>query len=95
MSADDATVVRIARLARIGLKPEEIAPLAKNLNGILAWVEQLGEVNTEGVAPMASVVEMQPRLRDDVVTDSGQPDQILANAPQPAGPYFAVPKVVE
>ena len=95
MSVDDATVVRIARLARIGLKPEEIAPLAKNLNGILAWVEQLNEVNTEGVPPMASVVEMQPRMRADEVTEGGQPDKILANAPQPAGPYFAVPKVVE
>ena len=96
MSVDNATVVRIARLARIGLKPEEIEPLAKNLNGILAWVEQLKEVDTTGVAPMASVTEATLRLRPDVVTDGGQPEQILANAPEPGeGGFFAVPKVVE
>jgi len=95
MSVDDATVVRIARLARIGLRPEEIAPLAKNLNGILAWVEQLKEVDTAGVEPMTSVVAASLRMRADVVDDGGQPDQILANAPEGAAGFFAVPKVVE
>jgi len=95
MSVDDATVVKIARLARIGLKAEEIAPLAKNLNGILAWVEQLAEVDTRGVPPMTSVVEMRPRMRPDVVDDGGTPAKVLANAPQAADGFFAVPKVVE
>lgn len=95
MSVDDATVVKIARLARIGLKAEEIAPLAKNLNGILAWVEQLKEVDTTGVPPMTSVVEAKLRMREDAVTDGGQSDKILANAPQGADGFFAVPKVVE
>ena len=95
MSVDDATVVRIARLARIGVKPEEIGPLAKNLNGILAWVEQLKEVDTAGVEPMTSVVAASLRMRQDVVDDGGQPDKVLANAPEAAGGFFAVPKVVE
>jgi aspartyl-tRNA(Asn)/glutamyl-tRNA(Gln) amidotransferase subunit C len=95
MPVDDATVIRIARLARIGLKSEEIAPLANNLNGILAWVEQLKEVDTEGVPPMTSVVEARLKMRADVVDDGGQPDKILANAPGGADSFFAVPKVVE
>ena len=95
MSVDDATVVRIARLARIGLQPEDIAPLAKNLNGILAWVEQLKEVDTAGVEPMTSVVAASLRMRQDVVDDGGQPDKVLANAPEAASGFFAVPKVVE
>jgi aspartyl-tRNA(Asn)/glutamyl-tRNA(Gln) amidotransferase subunit C len=95
MSVDDATVVRIARLARIGVKPEEIPTIAKNLNGILAWVEQLKEVDTEGVPPMTSVVEASLRMRADAVTDGGQAEKILANAPEAIDGFFAVPKVLE
>ena len=95
MSVDHATVVKVARLARIGLRPEEIAPLADSLNGILNWVEQLNEVDTAGVEPMTSVGEPRLRLRLDVVDDGGKPDDVLANAPQAADGCFAVPKVVE
>jgi aspartyl-tRNA(Asn)/glutamyl-tRNA(Gln) amidotransferase subunit C len=95
MSVDDATVVRIARLARIGVQPAEIPTIAKNLNGILAWVEQLKEVDTEGVPPMTSVVEARLRMRPDVVDDGGKAEKILANAPEATDGFFAVPKVVE
>jgi len=95
MSVDNATVVKIARLARIGLRPEEIAPLADSLNGILNWIEQLKEVDTSGVEPMTSVGARKLPMRADVVDDGGAADQVLANAPQPAGGFFAVPKVVE
>jgi aspartyl-tRNA(Asn)/glutamyl-tRNA(Gln) amidotransferase subunit C len=95
MSVDDATVVRIARLARIGVQAEEIPTIAKNLNGILAWVEQLKEVDTEGVPPMTSVVEARLRMRPDVVNDGGQAEKILANAPEAVDGFFAVPKVLE
>lgn len=98
MSLDTATVRRIAALARIRLEEGEVARMQAELNGILGWIEQLREVDTEGVEPMAGgAPQGQPamRMRDDAVTDGGIPDAVLANAPDRAGAYFAVPKVVE
>ena len=95
MSIDKATVARIARLAHIDVPEAEQEALAGELSNILTWVEQLSEVDTEGVAPMTSVVEMTLRRRDDVVDDGACPDKILANAPERDDGYFVVPKVVE
>ena len=95
MAVDRDTVIRIARLARLEVPEGEIEPLAGELSNILGWIEQLNELDTEGVAPMTSVVAMKPRLREDKVTDGRCPDKILANAPEPAHGFFAVPKVVE
>lgn len=99
MSLDAETVRRIADLARIAVTDEEIARLQGELNGILAWIEQLNEVATEGVAPLTGAVRMRLRLREDVVTEGDQLEAILANAPDRAdnamGSFFAVPKVVE
>lgn len=95
MSLDKATVARIARLARISLPEEDLEPLAEELSGILKWIEQLSEVNTDGVAPMTSVVGHALHHREDVVTDGNRQDEVLANAPASADGYFVVPKVVE
>ncbi len=98
MSLDTATVRRIASLARIRLEEEEVGRMQAELNGILGWIEQLQAVPTEGVEPMAGGAPAgQPsmRMREDVVTDGGIPEQILANAPHREGDYFGVPKVVE
>lgn len=95
MSLDKATVAGIAHLARIDVPEERLEALAGELNNILGWIEQLGEVDTEGVAPMTSVVEMDLPRRDDVVSDGGYRDRVLANAPQPEEGFFAVPKVIE
>ena len=95
MSVDTATVRRIAHLARIAVKDDEVEHLKDELNGILAFVEQLSEVNVEGVEPMTSVTPMAMKQREDVVTDGGIPDQILANAPATEDHFFLVPKVVE
>ncbi len=95
MSLDDATVARIARLARIDVAEAELAPLARELSHILGWIEQLGEVDTTDAKPMTSVVAMQHVWRDDVVNDGDKADAILANAPERHDGYFAVPKVVE
>jgi aspartyl-tRNA(Asn)/glutamyl-tRNA(Gln) amidotransferase subunit C len=98
MSLDAATVRRIASLARIRLEEEEVGRMQAELNGILGWIEQLQAVDTEGVEPMAGgAPEGQPamRMRDDVVTDGGRADAVLANAPDRMGEYFGVPKVVE
>lgn len=95
MAIDTTTVLKIARLARIAVKPEECAPLAKEINGILAWVEQLNEVDTKGVEPMTSVVAMELPRRKDEVTDGNIRDAILANAPEAEAGFFVVPKVVE
>ena len=95
MAVDIDTVAKIAALARIKVANEELERLAGELGKIIGWVEQLGEVDTAGVAPMASVVEMKLRWRDDAVTDGGIADKILANAPAEAEGHFAVPKVVE
>jgi aspartyl-tRNA(Asn)/glutamyl-tRNA(Gln) amidotransferase subunit C len=95
MSVDAATVKRIAHLARIRLDDGEVAPLEAELNAILAWVEQLREVDTDGVEPMTAVIPNALRWRDDVVDDGGYPDRVLANAPQAEFGFFAVPKVIE
>ena len=95
MSVDAATVRRIAHLARIAVKDEEVEHLKDELNGILAFVEQLSEVNVEGVEPMTSVMPMVMKKRTDVVTDGNNADAVLHNAPATDHKYFLVPKVVE
>lgn len=95
MSLDKATVAKIATLARIKVPDDQLVPLGDALNTILDWVEQLGEVDTQGVEPMSSVAHMTLPLRDDVVSDGGQADAILRNAPDGAHGFFTVPKVVE
>ena len=95
MKVDEATVRHIARLARIRVSDEEAKRLEGELTGILQWVEQLEEVDTSGVEPMTSVVSVEMKMRDDVVTDGGYPDDIVANAPEHEGHFFVVPKVVE
>lgn len=95
MSADADTVRRIAQLARIAVAEDEIEHLREELNAILAFVEQLSEVNVDGVEPMTSVMPMQMKKRADVVTDGGIADAILKNAPAVEEHFFAVPKVVE
>lgn len=95
MAVDAATVRRIAHLARIAVEDGEIEHLQNELNAILGWVEQLGEVNVDGVEPMTSVAPMQPKMRKDEVTDGGDAARVLANAPQADRGFFLVPKVVE
>jgi aspartyl-tRNA(Asn)/glutamyl-tRNA(Gln) amidotransferase subunit C len=95
MSVDSATVRRIAHLARISVNEDEIAPLQNELNAILAFVEQLNEVDVANVEPMTSVTPMQLRQREDKVTDGHYPDKIVANAPLTEDQFFLVPKVVE
>ncbi len=95
MALDTDTVRRIARLARIHIPDADLAPLADELSNIIGWVEQLAEVDTDGVEPMTSVVETAPKHRDDVVNDGGYPDRVLANAPDRADGFFTVPKVIE
>jgi aspartyl-tRNA(Asn)/glutamyl-tRNA(Gln) amidotransferase subunit C len=100
MSVDIATVARIAALARIKVSEAELAGMVPELNGILAWVEQLGEVDVTGIEPMTAVITNQLRLRDDVVdadplTGGGVRDAVLANAPAPEHGFFGVPKVIE
>jgi aspartyl-tRNA(Asn)/glutamyl-tRNA(Gln) amidotransferase subunit C len=95
MALDKATVARIATLARIKLAEAERAAIAEELTKILAWIEQLNQVPTEGVEPMASVAHMKLPMRADKVTDGDCRDKILQNAPEAANGFFAVPKVVE
>ena len=95
MALDKAAVAHIAALARIRLSEDELEPLAAELSQILTWVEQLAEVDTSDVAPMASVAAMKAPTREDKVTDGDRPDAILKSAPQAARGFFAVPKVVE
>ena len=95
MSVDAATVRRIAHLARIAVKDEEVSHLQGELNAMLAFVEQLTEVNIEGIEPMTSVTPMKMKKRADVVTDGEIPDKVLANAPATEDHFFLVPKVVE
>ena len=105
MSLDKDTVARIARLARLKVPEEELAPLAGELSGILSWIEQLNEVDTQGVEPMSSVSDVTLPMRQDKVTDGGVAEKILTNAPggavyieptdKAAGGFFIVPKVVE
>ena len=95
MSVDKATVQKVASLARIAISEAEADKLVPELNNILGWIEQLGEVDTSGVAPMTAVIPNTLRLREDVVTEGGQRDAILQNAPQGEHGFFTVPKVVE
>jgi aspartyl-tRNA(Asn)/glutamyl-tRNA(Gln) amidotransferase subunit C len=95
MSVDKDTVRRVARLARIALEEERVEPMMAELNGILGWVEQLQEVNVEGVAPMTSVVAQKLKRRADVVTEGGNADALMTNAPGGEDHYFVVRKVIE
>ena len=95
MSVDAATVKKIASLARIAITDEEVARIAPELDNIMGWIEQLGEVDTSSVEPMTAVIANHLRLRDDVVTDGGKRDAVLANAPQAEHGFFTVPKVIE
>jgi aspartyl-tRNA(Asn)/glutamyl-tRNA(Gln) amidotransferase subunit C len=95
MSVDADTVRRIAHLARVKVADDEIEHLKAELNAILAFVEQLAEVDVAGVEPMTSVTPMQMKKRPDVVNDGGDPEAVLANAPAREGDFFLVPKVVE
>lgn len=95
MSVDTATVKKVASLARIAISDAEAERLAPELNNILGWIEQLGEVDTSSVEPMTAVIPNSLRLRDDVVTEGNQRDAVLQNAPQGEHGFFTVPKVVE
>jgi aspartyl-tRNA(Asn)/glutamyl-tRNA(Gln) amidotransferase subunit C len=100
MSVDTATVAKIASLARIKVSESELEAMVPELNGILAWVEQLGEVDVTGIEPMTAVIENQLRLRDDIIdadplTGGGVRDKVLANAPAAEHGFFGVPKVIE
>ena len=95
MSVDAATVKRIGRLARIRVEEGEVEKYQGEINAILGFVEQLNEVNVEGVEPMTSVTPMQLRRREDVVSDGGYPEKVLSNAPERADALYTVPKVVE
>jgi aspartyl-tRNA(Asn)/glutamyl-tRNA(Gln) amidotransferase subunit C len=95
MAIDAATVRKVARLARIAEPEERLEPLARELSGILSWIEQLNEVETDGVEPMTTAVAATLPMREDVVTDGGDPAKVLANAPKSAKGFFVVPKVVE
>lgn len=88
-------VKKVANLARIAVSEERLETLGQELEAIVGFVEQLSEVNTDGVEPMTSVVAMTQRLREDIVTDGDKAEQILANAPDRVSDFFAVPKVVE
>ncbi len=95
MSVSPEQVRHIAKLARIAMSEEELERLVPELNNILGWIEQLGEVDTDGVEPLTAVIEQKLRLRDDAVTDGNIRDDILANAPEAQHGFFAVPKVIE
>jgi aspartyl-tRNA(Asn)/glutamyl-tRNA(Gln) amidotransferase subunit C len=95
MAIDAATVRKVARLARIAEPEDKLEPLAKELSGIINWIEQLGEVDTDGVEPMTSSVATELPMREDVVTEGGDPAKVLANAPKSEKGFFVVPKVVE
>jgi aspartyl-tRNA(Asn)/glutamyl-tRNA(Gln) amidotransferase subunit C len=95
MSLDPATIRRIASLARIRVTDTELATLQAELNGILGWIEQLNEVDVEGVAPLTGAAQMALKMRDDAVTDGGIPDLVLSNAPERVENFYVVPKVVE
>jgi len=95
MQVDEATVKRIARLARINITQEEAKGLVKELSGILDWVDQLNEVNVSGVEPLTRVVPIELKKREDVITDGGIADAILKNAPMAEDGFFVVPKIVE
>jgi len=91
----EADVKKIARLSRLHVEDDACSPIAEDLNGILAWIEQLGEVDVEGVEPMTSAVDMPAPLRADAVTDGGKRDDVLKNAPKSDDGFFVVPRSVE
>ena len=95
MSVDAETIRRVARLARIAVREDEVAHLQGEVNAVLAFVDQLNEVNVDGVEPMTSVTPMEMKKRADVVTDGNIVDDILANAPATENHFFLVPKVIE
>ena len=95
MSLDKDTVRRIAFLARVRVPEDALEPLVGELDKIIGWVEQLSEVDTEGIEPMTSVVEITLPLRTDKVTDGNISGRVLANAPDRNGPFYAVPKVID
>ncbi|MCR5872022.1 Asp-tRNA(Asn)/Glu-tRNA(Gln) amidotransferase subunit GatC [Sphingomonas sp. ST-64] len=95
MSVDTATVKKVASLARIAISDADAERLAPELNNILGWIEQLGEVDTSSVEPMTAVIPNTLRLRDDVVNDGDMRDAVLANAPLAEHGFFTVPKVIE
>lgn len=95
MSVSPDQVRHIAKLARIAMNEKELERLGPELNAIIGWVEQLAEVNTDGVEPLTAVIDQKLRLRDDVVTDGDIREEVLANAPEAQHGFFAVPKVIE
>jgi aspartyl-tRNA(Asn)/glutamyl-tRNA(Gln) amidotransferase subunit C len=95
MAIDAATVRKVARLARIAEPEDKLEKLASELNGIMSWIEQLNEIDTDGVEPMTSAVHMPAPMREDVVTEGGDPSKVLSNAPKTVDGFFVVPKVVE
>ncbi len=95
MSLDPATVRRIAKLARLHLEEADVPRVQAELNGILGWIEQLNEVDVTGVEPLTGAAGLAMRLREDAITDGGMQEAVLANAPDRAGAFYAVPKVVE
>ena len=95
MAIDAATVKKVARLARIAEPDDKLESLAKELSGILSWIEQLNEVDTDGVEPMTTAVHAALPMREDVVTDGGDSAKVLINAPKSERGFFVVPKVVE
>ena len=95
MSVSNEQVRHIAQLARIAMSDEEIARLEPELNAIIGWVEQLAEVNADGIEPLTAVIDQKLRLRDDEVTAGNCRDDVLANAPNAQHGFFAVPKVIE
>jgi len=95
MPVNEEQVRHVAKLARLALSDAEIDKMVPELNNILGWVEQLGEVDTDGVEPLTAVIDLKLRLRDDVVTDGNVRDKVLLNAPDAQHGFFAVPKVIE
>ena len=95
MSIDKDTAAKVAKLARIRVEEDALPALAQEFNDILGFIEQLTEVDVEGVEPMTGVTPMRLKRREDVVTEGGMPDKILSNAPDAREGFFAVPKVVE
>jgi len=93
VSAED--VKKIARLSRLHVEPDRLEPLAEELNGILGWIEQLNEVDVEGVEPMTSAVDMDAPMREDTVTVGGKREDVLANAPKADDGFYVVPRSVE
>jgi len=95
MSIDESTAAKVAKLSRIKVDPADLPVLAQEFNTILGFIEQLNEVDVEGVEPMVSVTPMRLKRREDVVTDGDQQSKVLSNAPDAREGFFAVPKVVE